>query len=148
MNSGQRGYSNRDEVPIKHLEDGLHDVGYPLTQDRKMRLFEELDSSAYRNYKENPKKHNKITISLTRLKDALDREEKRGDKNRDIQGDRTQTRLARFEPKVRAHIERISAFLKNQKLSVGELHRRLDENNDGVLEKHEFVARMRDFRVP
>jgi len=33
-------------------------------------------------------------------------------------------------------------------MTTEELHRRLDENGDGVLEKHEFVGRMKGFRVP
>ena len=50
--------------------------------------------------------------------------------------------LAEFNPKVKANIMKISDYMKREGMSVGDLHKLLDTNKDGKLEKQEFVKSM------
>lgn len=54
-----------------------------------------------------------------------------------------QAALARFDVKVRSALQKISDYLKREGMTTAELHRQLDENSDGSVDKREFVTVMR-----
>ena len=103
--------------------------------------MQELDPKAAKQIKSRGQPN---TINLTKLKDAL----KKAAAGQKATPSSTADRLSRFEPRVQQHIGRIEKFLASERMTTEELHRRLDANGDGVLEKHEFVGKIQHFRVP
>ena len=83
-------------------------------------------------------------ISIKRVKDALKAAENK--QKPTVEGVRS--RMARFDAKVQAHLQKISDFLKKNSMSTSELHSKLDADGDGKVDKREFVTRMRDIGVP
>ena len=57
-------------------------------------------------------------------------------------------KLARFDPKVRGFITKISDFLINEKMSIKDLHNSLDTDKDGEVDKREFTENMGQFKIP
>jgi len=100
-------YGERDECPISGFKDGLRNVGYDPGDP--LQLLAEIDPAAADFVRGSKSGFNtKQTMSLKRLKDeirAATTKERPNAKS-------TEAKLARFEPKVRAHIERITKFLK------------------------------------
>jgi hypothetical protein len=59
-------------------------------------------------------------------------------------GDAKPSAPLRFDAKVRSHLENISAYLQRNSMTTEDLHRELDIDGDGKVDKREFVTRMSD----
>ena len=57
-------------------------------------------------------------------------------------------KLARFDPKVRGFITKISDFLTSEKMTIKDLHNALDSDKDGEVDKREFLENMGQFKIP
>ncbi len=51
----------------------------------------------------------------------------------------TQQNFGRMNAGVRAKIQLISAYMQRNNITIEQMHRNLDENNDGSVDKMEFV---------
>lgn len=102
-------------------------------------LLKELDRDAYKyaQSKGGSDVNSRHPVVLDLLRDELDRTKKPAPT-----ASGAGAALARFPPKVKANIDRISDFMKREGMTVAALHKILDENGDGKLEKHEFVPTM------
>lgn len=85
-------------------------------------------------------------VSLTKLGDYVKRAQAAGVKKGLTQADASD-KLARFDPKIKGYITKISDFLKKETMSIKELHTRLDADGDGEVDKKEFVNAMRAFSI-
>lgn len=51
----------------------------------------------------------------------------------------------RFDAKIRGYLESISSFLQRTGKTTSDLHKDLDIDGDGYVDKREFVTRMGEF---
>lgn len=119
------------EISVSQFRTALSSLKAYKPKDLE-RLIEELQDT----------KGPKQPISMKRLKQEV------GKAQAKPSVDYAKNKIASFPPKVQGYLQDISKYLEVNQMTLDELHRKLDMDGDGKVDKMEFVTRMKALAVP
>lgn len=118
------------EVSVRDFKYGLRRIKFKSQNEPK--LIKQLDKSG------NGTRVN-IDILRNQLKKVKDKKKKTGDE--------ALKRLRNAKVSVKAALDLIYGYIQRMGITVSELHQTLDQNDDRVVTKQEFVQKMGDYRI-